>query len=213
MKQNTAQNVDYFAATHAALVEDPASSQTEKHSYASTLRTLGHALEAHHFLGFELTLEDDTYVIKGRVSPVATPKRTLFQTICSLMSKPNRPVGVKNKNNELELRYSIDEIQALDDHVRSQRKESPEIPDPHSISQLLRGIGCYLDRRHDSKLVGVSIEDRWVTIMHHSSDGRLLRTCQDIEYFYDFWVKMYMHRSSRPSPPAPSDPTVRRRPI
>ena len=36
----------------------------------------------------------------------------------------------------------------------------------------------------------------------------LLQAQQDLEYFYDYWVKMYLRRSNRIKPAAPSDPTV-----
>ncbi len=92
--------------------------------------------------------------------------------------------------------------------MRSERKASPEAPDPQSTSQLLRGIGCYLDKRPDSILVSIAVEDRWVTIMSRNRAGQPQKVQQDIEYFYNFWVKMYLQRSGRSSELPPSDPTL-----
>jgi hypothetical protein len=207
MKQHTAESRDYFAPVNDPLLDEAASS-AEKVSYARALRTIGLALEKHRFAAFGLRVEDDTYVVKGIIPSVELLKPSLFRSFCDLFIKPWTLSRRENKTDELELRYSHRELEEMDHDVRMQRSETPEIPDPHSISQLLRGIGCYLDKRAHSKLVGVSIKDRWVTIKYQSSNGQLLKTHEDIEYFYNFWVKMYLQRSSRPSVPQISAPTV-----
>jgi len=204
MEQNTVENRDYFKALEAASVEE-ASSEAQKFSYARTLRTLGYALESYRFLAFEIRVENDDYVIKGSVPPAERNKSSFLRSLQDLFSNPSASSG--EATQEIELRYSIGEIHNLDARERAQRVESPEIPDPHSLSQLLRCVGCYLDKRINDKLVDVTVKERWVTIIHRSRDGQLLKTRRDIEYFYDFWVKMYIQRSSRPSEPAPSEPT------
>ena len=107
-----------------------------------------------------------------------------------------------------ELRYSVSDILRFETEVRAQRKESSEIPDPYFPSQILRGVGCYLDKREGSRLVGVKVKNRWVTIDYLARDGRVEKAYQDFEYFYDYGVKMYMQRSNRSKLPPPSDPTL-----
>jgi hypothetical protein len=82
------------------------------------------------------------------------------------------------------------------------------MPDPYSLSQILRGAGSYLDNRDVTELVGISLKDKWVTVSYQTAEGGLERAQQDLEYFYDYWVKMYLRRSNRAKPPRPSDPTV-----
>lgn len=43
---------------------------------------------------------------------------------------------------------------------------------------------------------------------YQTAEGRLEQAQQDLEYFYDYWVKMYLRRSNRVKPAAPSVPTV-----
>lgn len=205
MKRNTAENRDCYETLETTSLEEEAPPLANPSSYAQTLRTLGHALENHRFVGLEIRVEFDTYVIKGSVAPRERTKLSLFHSLQVLFSRPGAPA--RQATDEIELRYSLSEIQNLHARERGERSEFPETPDPHSLSQLLRGIGCFLDKRINDKLVGVAVRDRWVTIMHRSRDGQLLKTRQDIEYFYNFWVKMYLHRSSRPSAPPPSEPT------
>jgi hypothetical protein len=82
------------------------------------------------------------------------------------------------------------------------------MPDPYSISQILRGAGNYLDNRDETSLVGITIKDRWVTVRYKTAEGRLEQAKQDLEYFYDYWVKMYLRRSNRPKFPVLDDPSL-----
>jgi hypothetical protein len=82
------------------------------------------------------------------------------------------------------------------------------MPDPYSLSQILRGAGSYLDNRDVTELMGISLKGKWVTVSYQTAEGRLEQAQQDLEYFYDYWVKMYLRRSNRAKLPPPSDPTV-----
>jgi hypothetical protein len=208
MKQNTAENCDYFEARPIRLADEIEPPHAQELSHASTLRMLGHVLEAHRCSTFEIRVENYDYVIKGKIPPAEQPKPSLLRSVRTLFSKPPVPIPEENKTNEIELRFSPGDLQALEAQVRSERKASPEAPDPQGTSQLLRGVGCYLDKRPYSMFVSVAVEDRWVTIVSRNRAGQLQKVQQDIEYFYNFWVKMYLQRSGRPSDPLPSDPTV-----
>jgi hypothetical protein len=80
--------------------------------------------------------------------------------------------------------------------------------EPYSTAQILRGVGGYLDKRKGSRLRSVSVKDRWVTIHYVTADGREQKESQDFEYFYNFWIKMYLQRSDRNQLAKPSDPTL-----
>ena len=207
MKHNTAEDRNYFAE-HVLLQDVDAASQADKFSYARILRTIGHALESHHVVTCDLTVDDQTYTIKGTALPSEDRPRGLFRSVRKLFVKASASPRPDFFTNRIELRYSLGDIQAMDAQVRDRRSASPEVPDPLSMSQLLRVIGGFMDNRADEELLGVWIDDRWVTITHVSRDYRLLKTSHDIEYFYDLWVKMYLQRSNRPIVPPPSGPTV-----
>ena len=82
------------------------------------------------------------------------------------------------------------------------------MPDPYSVSQILRGAGSYLDNRDITKLLEISLKGKWVTVSYETAEGRLEKAQQDLEYFYDYWVKMYLRRSNRLKPLFSPDPTV-----
>jgi hypothetical protein len=57
-------------------------------------------------------------------------------------------------------------------------------------------------------LIGISLKGKWVTVNYQTAEGRLEQAQQDLEYFYDYWVKMYLRRSNRAKAPPMSDPTL-----
>ena len=57
-------------------------------------------------------------------------------------------------------------------------------------------------------VLGISYQDQWVTVLYKTRDGRVEQEKQDLEYFYDFWVKMYLRRSNRAAPDQAREPTL-----
>ena len=207
MKKNTAKNRQGFEASFSERADQSGSAHGRKSTHAAILRTLGNVLEAHGCSAYELRVENQDYVIKGKVPPVEKPTPSLLSSVRALFSRPASSTAEEKQTNEIELRYSHGDIEALEARVRAERKASPEAPDPQSTSQLLRGIGCYLDKRLDSILVSIAVAGRWVTIVSRNRAGHLQKSEQDIEYFYNLWVKMYLQRGDRPSETPQSDPT------
>ena len=66
----------------------------------------------------------------------------------------------------------------------------------------------FLDNRQVASVLGISYQDEWVTMLYKSRDGRVEHEKQDLEYFYDFWVKMYLRRSNRAAPDQAREPTL-----
>ena len=111
------------------------------------------------------------------------------------------------EGQEIKLRYTSKEIRQLDTEARRLRKDSKKTPDPHSLSQVLRGAGSYLDSRN-IQLAGVTVKDRWITLRYRTPEGRIEEAKQDIEYFFNYWVKMYLRRRNRSVVRSASDPTL-----
>jgi len=168
------------------------------------LRALGELLQQDRYCEFELQIRDGTYAVRGQALAPAVGRKSLMQKILSLGKgrKSTKPHVVPEK------RYSMSDLLTFESQAREQRKQTSEMPDPYSLGQILRGVGCYLDKREGSRLVGVTVKERWVTIEYLTTNGQTQKEHQDFEYFYDYWVKMYMQRSSRPKLPLSSDPTL-----
>jgi len=208
MRNNTAEDLDYYATQDGALAPGEGGARADGLSYARILRTLGLALEAHRVVTCDIAIENDIYTIKGIARPQAKTRRGLLQSVRKFFVRDDLTPRPDFFTNRIELRYSMAEIRALDAQVRVRRSAAPELADPLSLSQLLRVVGGFMDKRDGEELLGLRIDDRRVTITHVSRDARLLKTTQDIEYFYDLWVKMYLQRSNRLRPAPPSGPTV-----
>jgi len=206
----------YLAAAHPDLIHDnlPTSpdpkpaSEVEAFSYAKELRALGQALEKQNFSSVDLEIEEGIYVVRGKATASREARSSFSRFIRDLICGANSHLTNKNGMHDMDLRYSPEEIERFESAGQAKRIASNKMPDPYSLSQILRGAGSFLDHRKETSLVGITIKDRWVTVRYETAEGRLEQAKQDLFYFYDYWVKMYLRRSSRPKAPPPTDPTL-----
>lgn len=203
MKQSSAQSSIFEEFQLPSQLENDVVEDLKYFPLDRTLRTLGTMLQLDGFAEFELRVKDDLYVVHRLGAAEKSAGSSLFEKLLSL---GRRREGDPCANREL--RYSMTDLLTFETQVRERRKQSSEMPDPYSLSQILRGVGCYLDKRERSRLLSVVVKDRWVTIEYLAGDGRAEKAHQDFEYFYNYWVKMYMQRSNRAKLPPPSDPTL-----
>jgi hypothetical protein len=177
-------------------------------TFAVELRAVGQALEKFRFAAFKLARREGTYTISGSGSSDLETTFSLIQSIRDVV-RGSRPKGKTGQSaSPIALSYSRSEIDSLDSKERAKREQADKMPDPYSISQILRGVGTFLDNRHAASLLGISFQDQWVTVLYKTHDGRVEQEKQDLEYFYDFWVKMYLRRSNRAAPDQAREPTL-----
>ncbi len=175
--------------------------------YARELRTLGQALEAHQISTVELEVESGVYFVHGKATALKPGQTSLARLIRDFVFGADTDSSVKD-GEDVTLRYTTNEIQQLDGEGQAKRTDGSKTPDPYCLSQVLRGAGAYLDNRRETALVGISIQDRWVTLRYKTAEGRLEQAKEDIEYFFNYWVKMYLRRRNRAKLPPVSDPTL-----
>jgi hypothetical protein len=175
-------------------------------SFARQLRALGQALEKFRFAAFDLEIRSETYLVIAKTVPAEGKNLSISR----FLSECLRCVSLRPTLTEtdVDLRFSPEEIEEFDLRGKSRRRDSNKTPDPYSISQLLRGAGCYLDNRNVAKQAGISLEGRWVMVRYQTDEGRLVQARHDVEYFYDYWVKMSLRRSRRVKFTVPSEPTL-----
>jgi hypothetical protein len=189
------------------LAQSSESRNRDTKSFAHQLRALGQALEKFSFSAFELELCSGGYLVTGKLNPVENVKFSFSRFARELLRGfSGRPA--LTTDSKVGLRFSPEEIEHFDLRGQIKRQDSGKMPDPYSISQILRGAGSYLDRREVTSLVSISLKGKWLSLRYQTATGRLEQAQQDLEYFYDYWVKMYLRRSNRMKPPALSDPTV-----
>ena len=181
--------------------------EADEWCYAKELRTLGQALEAHQISTVDLEIESGVYFVHGKATALKPGQASLARLIRDFLFGADPDSAIKD-GEDVTLRYTTNEIQQLDDEGRAKRTDSSKTPDPYSLSQVLRGAGAYLDNRHETALVGVTIKDRWVTLRYRTAEGRLDQAKEDIEYFFNYWVKMYLRRKNRTQVAPAGDPTL-----
>lgn len=173
--------------------------------YAEELRAIGQALEALKFTSVavvELEVEGDGYRVraevdqseKADVSFAAITKKFVLSFGFLLQTK-KQPTA-----RSIELRYGPREIQKMIQEGASRRLDIHAVPDHFSLSHILRQAGAYVDDFYHATLARVIVKGRWITICYKDSCGQIKELKQDLQFFYDYWVKMYLRRSDRPVP-------------
>jgi hypothetical protein len=208
MRRSNAKQQAFDYREDHVFVEAQSTFESEISSYGKELRALGQALEGHRFICLDLEIEGDAYVVRGRASIPKGAQASFSRFVRDLVTYAiEGGSGRRKPAGEVERRYTPSEVHNLDVKGRDKRKHPDKMPDPHSLSQILRSAGSYLDNRRNTSLVGISIKDRWVTVRYKTAEGRVEQARQDLEYFYNYWVKAYLRRSNRSKLPPPSAPT------
>src|SRR5262245_15781258 len=191
---------------------DPIAEKTQfqKNSYARELRAVGQALEEQHVFSLDLELNGGLYVVRGKVTAADYAQSSFSGFIQDFVSGVGAVLtgGPGPSIYEIDLTYQPEDVEELDSKGRSQRRNGDRNPDPYGLAQKLRGAGSFLDYRPETTLTGISVEDRWVTVRYRTPEGRIEQAKQDVTYFYNYWVKMYLRRGLRHDLTWPDDSTV-----
>ncbi len=178
---------------------------------ARRLRAVGQALEALRVQDFELRVSDGDYLVRGsQAAPAPPPPLTSPPARRGALGSLRRilggvePVDVEppvppraRELQQLELRFTPDDIAKLEQQGQSQRQASPGMPDLHSLPQVLRTIGDYLDRQ-GHELARVVKQGQNITIEHGMLDGQPIVEERTASSLYDLSVRMYLRRTDRP---------------
>ena len=182
-------------------------------SHAEELRALGQLLEMREFAFVALEATESGYKIEAQVDE----RKQTVHSLGAIVKRFFSNVGSFHRNNrqsttrKIELRYNAQEIEQLIQDGIARRQPTNTTPDPFSLSNILRSVGAYLDGFHHATLIHVAVEDRWITVRYRQGSGSVKELKQDIQFYYDYWVKMYLHRSERSLMLSPTDATYRTR--
>ncbi|MGE5218241.1 MAG: hypothetical protein ACM3SP_14670 [Chloroflexota bacterium] len=190
------------------LVESSNTSAPNAESFAHQLRALGQALEKFALAAFDLENVGGTYEVTGRTY-VEDGKLSFSKLVRELLfARSFQRTDSASTATQVVLQFSPQDIEYFDVCGKGRRHDANKMPDPYSISQILRGVGSYIDHKNVANLVGISLKGKRVTTTYRTASQSLERVQESLEYYYEYWVKMYLERSNRPKPPDPSDPTV-----
>jgi hypothetical protein len=166
---------------------------SEMTSFAHQLRALGQALEKFCFAALDVKLSGGNYLVTGQVAAVEKAKFSLGQFVRGLLR--GFPTSTLT-GSKVTLCFSPQEIESFAFQGKAERRAAGKMPGPHSISQILRGIGSYLDSQEGTTLIAISLNPKRVSVRYRTAAGKLEQAHQNVEYFCDYWMKMSLRRSA-----------------
>ena len=84
----------------------------------------------------------------------------------------------------------------MDDEGQSKRTGAPGSPEAHTLSQILRAVGAFVDQKQ-GRLLAVTKDGQEISIEYESALKRDLTEKFTVASLYDYWVKMYLRRRDR----------------
>jgi len=158
-------------------------------TYARSLRAIGHSLELLCVGCFELEKDREDYLVHVTVGEPARNVgfgRNLVKRVAQMVwgrrysDKEPSSAGKLGQH----LRYTTSDIWHLNEQAKSQRGQANIMPDAHKLSQILRVIGDYLDRK-EARAFTISVSTHSVSISHESSVGYQNRESFNVANLYD----------------------------
>jgi len=171
-------------------------------NYSALLRPVGQILESLSIDSFTLRVEDAGVSIRGRkpeprkepAAPQAISLRVVWQ---SLRGKKQESVAEPQPSSGvLELNYTHEDLSRVNDEAKSRRVDAGGRPEAHALSQLLRAVGGVVDQKQ-GRLISVTKENQDFTVEFESTFKQKVVDKFTSASLYDFWVRMYLRRSSR----------------
>jgi hypothetical protein len=153
-------------------------------SYALRLRALGQDLEARQVQEFDLRIEGEKFVVRGKGR---FPNGKLGS---KLLAACWRRLGGKGSSS---IEYSRHDLERLESEGVAKRENSHQTPEFHSLSQTLRTVGLYLDHT-EFRFVG--LRRRGARLAFHFEDVEGARRVEEhsIDAFHKYFLRMYFKR-------------------
>jgi len=170
-------------------------------SYSGALRAIGKDLESLRVLAFDMEISDNGFLVRveKRSSRPSTDtktalKRNLQAAWRRVLDKPSAPMPTESS----EIRYSAEDIEALERKGQAERTQSRGLADTYRLSQVLRLAGAYVDLK-GARLTGLSFREERITVRYETQQGVKRVEEHRVASLYDFAVNMYLQRAERKS--------------
>ena len=153
-------------------------------SYALALRAIGQSLETQQTKNFDLsTLETGFVVCENK------PRYLKWQ----------RTIRRNGRGKALDLsdvHYSVDDIAKLDQSGKERRRTPAQTPDFYVLSQTLRTVGGFVDRR-GFRLLELSRRGSKLTLRLEQPEGCSLVETHTIGSLHNIFVGMFFDRQKK----------------
>ena len=176
--------------------------------YDQTLRAIGQALEPLEIQDFDLEIDGYTYTVRGQSATkkarTDTKRRGLRNALRNAWDRfEAKSLGQETMPDELsspflvlELHFGPDDIDRLERQGRAARRsDSKGATNPNKLSQILRAVGAYVNRK-SVRLLKVSKRQDWVSVEYETAVGKSAVENFRTTDLYDFWVHLYKQRKT-----------------
>jgi hypothetical protein len=174
--------------------------------YAQPLRAIGQALEILKMESFELERDGDDFVVRGNVTargagpdPQTAESRSLRFSrerernieVSEVEAVATPPIG-----NQLDLCYTLKDVDRLEQTGQGRRGEAPGITDAPSLSHDLRTIGAYLEEK-PARLVKIAKQAESVIVVYETLSGIRFEEKLDRATLRDWETQTFIKRAAR----------------
>ena len=174
--------------------------------YAQPLRAIGQALEILKMESFELEPDGDDFVVRGKVTArggdadvkSAESRNLRFngEGEQNLEAPDAEPVATPAIVNQLDLCYTLKDVDRLEQKGQARRGEAPAAAQTPGLSHLLRTIGAYLEEK-PARLVKIVKDGESVTVVYETLSGIKFEEKLDGATLRDWETQMFIKRGSR----------------
>ena len=174
--------------------------------YAQPLRAVGQALELMKMESFELEPDGDDFIVRGKVTARgAGPNPQTAESPSLRFSRETRkssPLSVVEAvaapaiGNQLDLCYTLKDVDRLEQKGQGRRGEPPGITDAPSLSHDLRTIGAYLEEK-PARLVKIAKHEESVTVVYETLSGIRFEEKLDRATLRDWETQTFIKRAAR----------------
>jgi hypothetical protein len=154
-------------------------------AYAQALRAIGQAMDVWHFEDFDVESYENSFFVRGIVRSAQPQKSSLLQA----MFRKSRDRDARF----IELRYTPDDVQRLEQEGQSRRRDANGMPDFYNVSQILRTVGAYVDSKR-TRMRKLYKRGMKLTVEYETAEGLPNIEEHTVSSFYNFFVHMYLHR-------------------
>ena len=153
-------------------------------SYALALRAIGQSLEAQQTKDFDLSALETGFVVCENKPRHRTWRRTI------------RRNGNGKALDLSDVHYSVDDIAKLDQSGKERRRTPAQTPDFYLLSQTLRTVGGFIDRR-GVRLLELNRRGSRLTLRLEQPEGRSLVETHTIASLHNIFVGMFFDRQKK----------------
>ena len=166
-------------------------------NYSRTLRVIGQALEKFRAQAYDIVCYGNCYLVRCQTQEQEKKVKSFpnFLRLWREETEPKVKVGPNQRPPmNVELIYTPKDIERLEEEGKAYRHDHKGMPNPHSVSNMLRGTGKVLDAKNNSRLLLASNHDHTVVVIYQMPNGVRKVEEHPVSVLYDTWVKSYLKR-------------------